>query len=324
MRGAMRRGRDPVRAGAVGLVACAIVVALAMNAGRLPLIGHGGREVSAQLADASGLRVGDRVEVAGVDVGRVEDMWIGEGHIVTTFTVDESVRLGDATTARIKVGNLLGSKYLELVPAGAGPLDDTIPLSRTEPAYDLTTAFEDLTQTVEPIDTDQLESALGALAETFRGAGGDVRSALRGMSRLSRTVASRDEELDRLLQSSALLTGTLDGSREDVAALLRDAAVLLDELDRRRDAIRGLVVHTRELTVQVRGLVRDNEQEVGPALDALGEVADQLESRQQDLRATLRGVVKFARVFVNTIGGGPWFDSFIGNAPDNLEIEEAR
>ena len=30
------------------------------------------------------------------------------------------------------------------------------------------------------------------------------------------------------------------------------------------------------------------------------------------------------RVFVNTIGGGPWFDSYIGNAPDNLEIEEDR
>jgi phospholipid/cholesterol/gamma-HCH transport system substrate-binding protein len=144
------------------------------------------------------------------------------------------------------------------------------------------------------------------------------------MSRLSRTVASRDEELGRLLESSALLTGTLDGSREDVAALLRDAAVLLEELDRRREAVSGLIVHTRELAVQVRGLVRDNEEQIGPALAALGEVADQLESRQRDLRATVRGVVKFARVFVNTIGGGPWFDSYIGNAPDNLEIEEDR
>jgi len=144
---------------------------------------------------------------------------------------------------------------------------------------------------------------------------------VRGLSTLARTIADRDEAVARLLRRSEQLTSSLDGSREDIAALVTDAGSLLAELDRRRDAIHGLIVHTRALAQQLHGLVTENRAAVAPALASLGKVTAQLESRQADVEATLRAVAKFARVFVNTIGGGPWFDSYIGNLPDSLKIE---
>ncbi len=319
----MRR-RSNARAGVVGLMATVLLVALAMNAGRLPLIGTGGRELHAQFSDTSGLEVGDRVEVAGVRVGRVEGLAMGRGFITVAFTVADSLELGADTRVRIKVSNLLGSKYLDIEPAGGGVLADPIPLDRTHPAYDVTAAFGDLTKTLDPIDTGQLEDALNAITSTLHGSGDDVRATLRGLSTLSRAVASRDQQVSRLLDHSEQLTGTLDGSRQDLAALARDAGLLLAEVDRRRAAVHGLIVHTRELAEQLRGLVRDNEDQIGPALRDLGEVAGQLEARQTRLRATMREVTKFARVFVNTVGGGPWFDSYIANAPNSLELEDPK
>lgn len=317
-------GRRHVRAGVVGLVACVLVVVATMNVARLPFLGGGGHELRAEFADTTGLEEGDRVEIAGVTVGRVTHLAMGRARIVVTFTVDSAAHLGDRTTARIKVTNLLGSKYLEVEPAGGGTVGGLIPLARTRPAYDLTSAIGDLTDTVEPIDVGQLERALQAVAGTFRGSGPDVRASLRGLSQISRTIAARDDQVTSLLRRSEQLTGSLDGSRQDVAALVHESALLLGELDRRSAAIHGLIVHTRELSDQLHGLVQDNEAQIRPALAALGRVTQQLQDRQRALRATVRGVAEFARVFVNTIGSGPWFDSYIGNGPDSLKIEDPK
>ncbi|MGZ6753676.1 MAG: MCE family protein [Nocardioides sp.] len=319
-----RRTRNNTRAGLVGLVAVAVLVLLAMNAGRLPLIGQGGRELEARFTDSSGLEAGDRVEVAGVRVGRVESLEMGRGYITVRFTVDDHVRMGADTTARIKVSNLLGSKYLEVEPAGTGEVTSPIPLTRTHAAYDVTAAFGDLTKTLQPIDTGQMEQALRSITTTLHGTGGDVHATLRGLSTLSRAVASRDQQVASLLHHSERLTGTLAGSRQDLAALAHDASLLLAEVDRRREAVHGLIVHTRELSDQLRGLVRDNEAQIGPALAALGRVTSQLEARQARLRSTMHEVTKFARVFVNTVGGGPWFDSYIANAPNSLRVEDPQ
>lgn len=314
--------RRPAFAGAIGLMITALIVLAAMNAGRLPVIGQGGTELRARFTDASGIEAGDRVEIAGVRVGEVKSLAMGRGYIEVAFTVTGDVRLGSTTTARIKVGNLLGSKFLQVVPAGSGRLEGAIPVERTAPAYDVTEALGDFTETVQPIDTDQLEQALTAITGTFSGAGPDVRASIRGLSTIARTIAARDQEVSSLLDRSARLTSSLDASRGDIAALVRDAASLLDELDRRRDAIHGLIVHTTGLAKQLRGLVADNEKQLKPALVALGAVAGQLESRQADLEATVHAVAKFARVFVDTIGSGPWFDSYIANLPDSLEVNE--
>lgn len=316
-----RAPRRPAYAGAIGLAVVLLLVLAALNAGRLPFIGHGGRVLAADFTDASGIEAGDRVEVAGVRVGEVTGLAMGPGHIRVSFRIDDGIRLGDATTARIKVGNLLGSKFLQVTPAGTGALHGTIPVARTRPAYDVTAALGDLTETTEPIDTAQLQQALESITTTFRGAGPDVQASVRGLSTLSRTIADRDQAVSSLLRRSDLLTSSLAGSRTDIAALVTDAGSLLAELDRRRDSIHGLIVHTRALSNQLHGLVVDNRAAVAPALASLGAVTAQLESRQKDVEATLRAVAEFARVFVNTIGGGPWFDSYLGNAPDSLKIE---
>ncbi len=318
---AAREPRRPAYAGAIGLVITLLVVLAALNAGRLPFIGQGGRELSANFTDASGIEAGDRVEIAGVRVGEVRGLEMGRGFITVSFTVQDGIRLGDLTTARIKVGNLLGSKFLQVVPAGTGTLDETIPVARTAPAYDVTAALGDLTSTTEPIDTGKLEQALASISSTFAGAGPDVQASMRGLATISRTIAERDQDVSSLLTKSETLTSSLDASRGDIAALVRDAASLLTELDRRRAAIHGLIVNTTELSRQLHGLVQDNETQLTPALTALGSVTSQLEARQNDLTATLRAVALFARIFVNTIGSGPWFDSYIGNLPDSLKVE---
>ncbi len=303
----------------VGLYGIVVIALLLVGAQRLEAIGRllsGSDEVTAYFTDSSGLAEGDRVEIAGIAVGRVREVQIDGPRIKVVAGIDSPVELGDRTRAAIKVGNLLGSKYLELEPQGSDALDAAIPLERTTPAYDVVSAVSDLSDTIEGIDTDQLATALDTVAQTFRGASPQIRRAVTGVSALSRTIAARDQELQDLLSGAETVAASLEGSKEQLSRFVRASSLLLAEVDRRQAAIDGLVEHTAALSEQLRGLVRDNRRQIGPALANINRVVGVLQARQDELQRTVHNLATFARVFVNTIGSGPWFDSYIANAPD--------
>lgn len=305
----------------VGLYGVVVIVLLVVGLQRLDELTEalaGSEEVTAYVTDSSGLAPGDRVEISGVTVGRVRAVDIDGTRIKVVAGVDSPVRLGDETRAAIKVGNLLGSKYLELEPAGDGRLNAAIPLARTTPAYDVVSAVGQLSDTVGEIDTEQLATALDTVATTFRGAAPDVRRAVQGVSDLSRTIAARDRELQALLDGAEVVAGSLDGSRTQLSRFVRSAGLLLQEVDQQQAAIDGLIEHSTALSEQLRGLVRDNRQQIGPALTNINRVVEMLRARQDKLQRTVHNLATFARVFVDTIGSGPWFDSYIANVPDEV------
>ncbi|HEX2550849.1 MAG TPA: ABC transporter substrate-binding protein, partial [Nocardioidaceae bacterium] len=52
-----------------------------------------------------------------------------------------------------------------------------------------------------------------------------------------------------------------------------------------------------------------------PALDHLYNVVQVLQKNQDNLDNSLRLMAPFYRVFANTLGNGPWFDTYIQNLP---------
>ena len=52
-----------------------------------------------------------------------------------------------------------------------------------------------------------------------------------------------------------------------------------------------------------------------PALDRMEDVVDLLNANRESLDAGVRLLAPFYRVFANTLGNGPWFDTIIQNLP---------
>ena len=61
------------------------------------------------------------VQVGGIRAGRVQDVELDQGKVLVTFEVDHGVEFGKDSGASVEVLNLLGEKYLDLVPGGRGP-----------------------------------------------------------------------------------------------------------------------------------------------------------------------------------------------------------
>lgn len=305
------RERNPVVVGAVGIGAIVAMLLVAFNIDDVPFLN--GESHSAALSEAGGLKSGDDVRIAGVKVGKITGVDLDGDHVRVDFTVDGATSLGSETAASVRIKTILGQKYLMLEPAGPGELDEEIPRSRTVPAYEVVEAFSDLATTAEDIDTAALGDALDTIADTFRDTPDEVRAAVDGLGRLSRTVASRDEQLRELLDHAEGVTGVLSERNEELVTLLADGDLLLQELQKRRADIHTLLVSTATLSDQLTGLVRENRKQIGPTLANLGNVLGTLQANQDSLDRSIELLAPFVRVFANTTGNGPWFDTYVQN-----------
>lgn len=307
------RDRNPVTIGAVSLTVIFVLVYLAFNAQSLPFIG-GGTVYKAQFSEAAGLQADDVVRVAGVKVGKVENLTLEDGAVTVEMRV-KGAFVGDRSEAAIKIETVLGSKYVALVPRGTTELDpeQRIPLERTASPYDVVEAFADLSSTVQDIDTGQLASSFEVLADTFSQTPDEVRSSLEGLARLSDTIASRDAQLEQLLSATRDVTQVLADRNGEFTQLILDSNTLLTEVQERRALIDSILTNTQELAVQLSGLVADNRDTLTPALQQLSRVTDILSRNRAALAATVNELAPFVRVFTNTLGNGRWFDSFVND-----------
>lgn len=307
------RERNPTVIGTVGLVVIALLLWGAFNAQNLPIIG-GGTMYTAQFSEAAGLRTDDEVRIAGVKVGKVESVELDGDHVAIRFRVKDAW-VGDESRVDIKIRTLLGRKYLSVDPRGAHKLDPDkeIPLARTTSPFDVVDALNQLTTTVGEIDTTQLAQAFGALSQTFQNTPRDVRGTVDGLSRLSRTIASRDAALRTLLSRTRAVSQVLAERRADLTALFRDGNLLLQEVQARRQVIHDLLQNTSLLALQLQGLVQDNQDQLAPALTQVQTVVNVLKQNQRNLDQSISLLAPFVRVFANTLGNGRWFDTYVQN-----------
>lgn len=306
------RERNPVIIGSVGFAIIILLLVAAFRADRLPIIGAGDT-YRAEFAEIGGLKDGNEVRVAGVPVGKVRGIELTGNKVTVTFKVDKGIRLGAETGAEIRVRTLLGAQFLALTPSGSGRLEKggTIPLSRTTPPYDVVQAFSDLSTTTEALDVSQISDALETLADVAAQTPAEFRSAIRGVSDLSRNLAARDDQINTLLVNLKKVTGVINSRDDQLVQLVKDSSVLFDAISARRDAINRLLVSTQEISAQLSALVDDTEADLKPALTQLRKVTTMLARNEAELDRALTVMPSFLRVFANALGNGPWFETYL-------------
>lgn len=301
--------RNRVVLAVVGLIALAATFMATFNADDLPVIG-GGEEHQAYFAETAGLKAGNEVRAGGVKVGKITGIDLDGDKVLVTFRV-KGIELGRESRAAIKIKTLLGQKYLSVSNAGGGELDEPIALDHTTTPYDVQAAFSQLSDNLSSIDTSQLEDSFDALSTAFENTPASVRATVDGLTRLSRTISSRDDDLAKLFTASTKVTDTVAARDTELGKLIDDGDLLLTELAQRRESIRQLLKATGELGVQIKGLVADNQKQLQPALQKLDRVAALLRKNQQNLSDAVAKLGPYYRMLAGVTGNGRWVDSYI-------------
>ncbi|WP_280265167.1 MCE family protein [Nocardia wallacei] len=314
--------RDPLRLGIVGTLVLVALLAAVFNYEALRGLVHSST-YHAQFGDASGLLTGSDVQIAGVPVGKVRTITLDGDKVDVEFDAEPGkVRLTAGATATIKVNTLLGHRYVELAPGNDQATlhpGDTIPRERTSSGYDITRSLEETGDTVTRTDTVDLSAALDQLSAVEENLPPDLQTQLSGLSRLSRTVASRDQALRDLLTHANGVSGVLADRSTQVSALLDQGQSLFAALNSRSAAIARILVKARVIADELTALKRDNQETLGPTLTQLETLIDTLNNNSDQINAALTGLESYAKQIGEVVGSGPYFGAMLQNIlPANL------
>ncbi len=121
----------------IGLLCLAYI---SIKLGKVNLLGSKYYSVKAVFSSVKGLKKYTAVEIAGVEVGKVDDIELDTENYeaVITLLIRDDVELQEDAIASIRTKGLLGEKYVEITPGGS---DELVPpggtIIETEPPIDL-------------------------------------------------------------------------------------------------------------------------------------------------------------------------------------------
>ncbi len=214
----------------------------------------------AEFADATGVVSGDDIRVAGVKVGNVQDIEVvDDTRALVTFSVDADTVVDGATHATIKFRNLIGQRYIALTQEGRSDDvmgdGDTIPVSRTQPALDLTLLFNGFKPLFEALSPDDMNKLSYEIVQVFQGEGSTLESLLGSTASLTQTLADRDQVIGDLLDNLEYVLDHVADRDEQLGQLIGSFQDLVGGLKRDREAILSSLDGISELAVETAGLV---------------------------------------------------------------------
>jgi len=254
---------------------------------------------SALFNDASRLKAGDSVRVAGVRVGTVNGVALQpDKKVVVKFDADRSVVLTDGTKAAVRYLNLVGDRYLELVDGpgstrrlGAG---GQINVSHTAPALDLDLLLGGLKPLIHGLNPRDVNALSSALLEVFQGEGGTLQSLFNKSTSFTNTLADNDQTIEHLIDNLNVVAATLN----------KDGGQFSGAIDRLQRLVTGL---------------SDDRDTFGPAIDALSNGTLTLADLLGKARPPLSGTVEqLRRLAPNLDNDKDRLDAALQKAPRNF------
>jgi len=116
----MKNNRVETAVGVFMLIGFGALVYLALQLGEVPFLTSGNTYmINAEFDNVAGVKKGAAVQIAGVTVGEVAEVALGEYQAaVLTLRIDKSVQVPTDSMASVKSQGIIGDKYIQLSLGG--------------------------------------------------------------------------------------------------------------------------------------------------------------------------------------------------------------
>ncbi len=136
----MKKGSVEFAVGIFVIIGIICVGYLTIKLGQMEWIGDNSYTIQARFRDISGLKKGSQVEMAGVQIGRVDDIRLDQERMMAlvTMKIEKGLKLSEDSIASIKTSGIIGDKYVKISPGGSEEmLEPGDVIVETESAVDL-------------------------------------------------------------------------------------------------------------------------------------------------------------------------------------------
>ncbi|WP_067662490.1 MCE family protein [Nocardia miyunensis] len=197
------------------------------------------KSYTAVFTDVSGLTVGDDVRMAGVRVGRVDSIALDGTLARVSFRVqDDQVMYGN-TKASITYQNIIGQRYLGLSLGNYNdprvlPNGGEIPLSHTEPSFDISLLLNGFEPLFSVLDPKQVDNITTAIVQALQGNAGSVTTLVAETSKIAESFAGPDRILGDIIVNLDTIVRALAQQSGNIGTVITQARTIFDQLSNKR------------------------------------------------------------------------------------------
>lgn len=167
------------------------------------------------LSSVTGLKVGDPVRLAGVDVGKIKSIDVLEGKVRIVFDVSKDTRLRTDSVASLRMTNLLGGQFLGLTfgspAARVLPPGSAVQGKEMAGVDSIMNNLGDLTADAKTLITDlnrNQQEVMGRISGMLEENRGNLRSSLSNLNSITSKFDRGNGSLAMLLNDKTLYANT--------------------------------------------------------------------------------------------------------------------
>jgi len=259
-----------------------IFVALAVIAAVLILETVGGvrirpgYHVMAQFRNVADLKVGDRVKMGGVEIGRVEKIPSPKsGKVLVEMKLRKEAEVKTDSVATVKFAGLMGENYIDLSygsPEGYAATNETYLATSEQPDLSaIMKKLDDVASGVQNITKsfsgDQISNLLGPFTDFLKANQGPLTVTIANIQRVTSQMADQVSHtngtlgkllFDETLYNSAVSTVTnLQGTATEIQGTVAEARRIVDQINSGQGTVGKLLkdeTMARELTASATNL----------------------------------------------------------------------
>lgn len=272
------------------------VVMLLVAAGLVIVFGQfrfaSGHTFNATFTQASRLKAGQDVRIAGVPVGTVKDVELNPDNTVNvTFDVSDRFQMYTSTRAVVRYQNLVGDRYLEIT-SGPGelrklPAGATIPKENTQPALDLDALLGGLRPVLKGLDGQKVNEVSNAVIELLQGQGGALSTLLANTSSFTQDLAARDQLIGDTINNLNAVLGTVDEKGAQFDASIDQLQQLITALAQNRDPVAGAIPPLASASSDLTSLLQTSRRPVQGVIENVRPLAQRLDERKGDVNKVI-------------------------------------
>ncbi|GFG66786.1 mammalian cell entry protein [Mycobacterium kubicae] len=271
---------------------------------------------SAVFADASRLKEGQTVRVAGIRVGTVNSVTLrSDKKVLVDFDVDNTVVLTTGTRAAVRYLNLVGDRYLELLNGPGStkilPAQGQIPVDRTAPALDLDLLLGGLKPVIQGLNPKDVNELTAALLQVFQGEGGTLQSLMSKTSSFSNTLADNNDTVEQLIDNLNTVLATLDKDGDKFSGALDRLQKVVTAFSDERRTIGTAIDALDNGTASIADLLNRARRPLAGTVDQLNRLAPILQSDQDKLDTSLQRLPHNYKKLVRLGSYGSWIPYYL-------------
>src|SRR2546423_11342205 len=206
-----------------------------------------GKTLTALFTNVQELKVGDRVKMAGVEIGRVQDVTLTNNKVMVVMNVhkDAAQKVKTDSKATVKFTGLMGQNFVAISFGSPGapiarentPLDTEEQGDRNDMMKKVESVAAGVQRFTDSISGDTIDNLLGPLTDFLKANKGPLTATFANLQAISSQIAQGRGTFGRLiyddaLYNSALTTITnLQDTGADVKLALGDARKVIDQIN---------------------------------------------------------------------------------------------